>query len=244
MEKRIFLSATWEYLAMFNFEVDAAVLKQHLPPYTEIDYFDGKALVSVVGFLFDNTKVLGVKWPGHINFEEVNLRYYVKHFDGNQWKRGVGCVSEIVPKYMIATLANRLYNEHYSVAAMRHLVDRKKAFISVEYSWQKDATEWQTMKVNALDRLEDIKPAAEEFILEHYFGYNKLNALTTVEYAVKHPAWQVYTVKEHELICNIEKLYGKAFVPFIVNQKPHSVFLARGSDVTIGTPIKIRGEYK
>ena len=64
MASKIFLSARWEWLAMFNYEVDAAVLIPHLPPYTEIDFYNGKAMVSVVGFLFNNTKVMGIKWPG------------------------------------------------------------------------------------------------------------------------------------------------------------------------------------
>ena len=99
MKRGTFLSARWEYLVMFNYEVDAAILKPHLPPYTVLDLFNGKAIVSVVGFMFNNTSVMGVKWPGFINFEEVNLRYYIKYFDGKVWKRGVGFVSEIVPNF-------------------------------------------------------------------------------------------------------------------------------------------------
>ncbi len=94
-----FLSARWEYLAMFNYEVDEALLKPHLPPYTELDFYNGKAIMSVVGFLFNNTSVMGIKWPGFINFEEVNLRYYIKYFDGTNWIRGVGFISEIVPQF-------------------------------------------------------------------------------------------------------------------------------------------------
>ena len=71
MRSETFLTARWEYLAMFNYEVDAAILEPHLPPYTEIDLYNGKALVSVVGFLFNNTSVMGIKWPGFVKFEEV-----------------------------------------------------------------------------------------------------------------------------------------------------------------------------
>ncbi|CAN5709590.1 DUF2071 domain-containing protein [soil metagenome] len=244
MGSGVFLSASWEYLAMFNYEVDPAILKEHLPPFTGIDYYDGKALVSVVGFLFNNTRVMGVKWPGHVNFEEVNLRYYIKHHDGNQYKRGVGFVSEIVPKYMIATLANRLYNEHYSVAAMHHSVSLENDLITVEYLWkQKD--NWNTLNVKALPVLQDIKKlSAEEFIFEHYYGYNKLNENTTIEYSLKHPVWQVYPVTDYLINCDVEKLYGKAFVPFIQDQKPHSVFLAKGSEVIVRMPVKKHGLIK
>ena len=239
--KGTFLSAKWENLVMFNYEVDPAVLQPHLPPYTEIDYFNGKALVSVVGFLFNQTKVLGIPWPGFVNFEEVNLRYYVKHFTGKEWKRGVGFVSEIVPKPLIAGMANLCYNEHYSVAKMSHHISHQQDNISAAYYWQRNKEENNQMQIKASSTLQDIEPGSEaEFILEHYWGYNQLNKTTTIEYGVKHPRWQIYPVTEHSLQCNVEKLYGKEFVPFIQNKESHSVFLAKGSEITVGMPTKIR----
>ena len=134
MSNRLFLSARWEYLAMFNYLVDPQILQKHVPPGTEIDYFDGKALVSIVGFLFNDTKVLGIRWPFHVNFEEANLRYYIRRFDGSQWRRGVGFVSEIVPKPLVASMANLLYNEHYSTAKMSHQIIENSDNLLVEYS--------------------------------------------------------------------------------------------------------------
>ena len=236
-----FLSADWEYLAMFNYEVDPSILKKHLPPYTEVDYFHGKALVSVVGFLFNNTKVMGIRWPGFVNFEEVNLRYYCKHFNGEEWKRGVGFVSEIVPKFLVAGLANLFYNEHYSTAKMKHAVTTENDLLKAGFQWKKKKQEWNSMEITAIPVLQDIETGSEaEFIFEHYSGYNKLNEHTTIEYAVAHPRWQVYTVTSYQLHCDVEKLYGAEFVPFIQNKIPHSVFLAKGSAVTIKMPVKIK----
>jgi uncharacterized protein YqjF (DUF2071 family) len=245
MNDGLFLSAQWEYLAMFNYEVDPLVLEKHVPPGTEIDYFNGKALVSIVGFLFNDTKVLGIRWPFHVNFEEANLRYYVKRFDGTQWKRGVGFVSEIVPKPLVAALANLFYNEHYSAAKMGHQVIENADNLFVEYSWKKRKQLRNVIRVNATPVLHDIGKGSEaEFIFEHYFGYNQLDSTTTIEYAVKHHRWKVYPVTSYSIECDIEKLYGKEFVPFIVNRQPHSVFLARGSSVTVKMPLKIRGSKK
>jgi len=245
MESKIFLSARWEYLAMFNYEVDAAILKPHLPPYTEIDLYNGKAIVSVVGFLFNNTKVLGVKWPGFVNFEEVNLRYYIKHFDGNTWKRGVGFISEIVPQFLVAAMANLCYNEHYSTAKMQHSIKQQNEQLEVEYSWKTNGQKWNSMWLKAGIALQDIEPGSEEeFIYEHYFGYNKLNSDTAIEYSLQHPRWQVYAVKEHKLSCDVGKIYGAAFVPFIENANPISVFLAQGSEVNVKMPKKIKQATK
>ena len=240
MASKIFLSATWEYLAMYNYEVDPEILKPHLPPFTEIDYYEGKAIVSVVGFLFNNTKVIGVKWPGFVNFEEVNLRYYIKYFDGVEWKRGVGFISEIVPSKVIATMANTLYNEHYSVAKMSHGLKIENDIISLNYDWQKKNESLNTMTISATNKLEDIQPNSEaEFIFEHYYGYNKLNEKTTIEYSLAHPRWQIYPVKDYMLNCDVEKLYGADFTPFIKNVKPLSVLLAKGSEVSVKMPKRL-----
>jgi uncharacterized protein YqjF (DUF2071 family) len=106
MPKVKFLQAEWRDLLMINYEVDPEVLKPYLPAYTELDLWHGKALVSMVGFMFLNTRVLGVKWPFHVNFEEVNLRFYVRYFNGQEWKRGAVFISEIVPKAIIPLVAN------------------------------------------------------------------------------------------------------------------------------------------
>src|SRR5687768_1441608 len=102
--RQIFLEARWENLIMINYRVDPNLLAPYLPPLTEPDDFDGQFFISLVGFMFKDTKVFGFKWPWHTHFEEVNLRFYVKHFDGISWKRGVVFVSEIVPSPVIATI--------------------------------------------------------------------------------------------------------------------------------------------
>ncbi|MDZ4795576.1 MAG: DUF2071 domain-containing protein [Bacteroidota bacterium] len=240
MASRIFLSARWEYLAMFNFEVDEAVLQPHLPPHTKLDLYNGRAIVSVVGFMFNNTSVMGIKWPGFINFEEVNLRYYIKYFDGATWRRGVGFISEIVPQFLVAGMANLFYNEHYSTAKMNHTIGFNNNELQVTYNWKKKNQDWNMMWVKANPVLQDIVTGSEEeFIFEHYYGYNKLNDTTTIEYSLAHPRWQVYPVTDYKLDCDVEKLYGAPFVPFIQNVQPVSIFLAKGSAVKVKMPKKL-----
>jgi uncharacterized protein YqjF (DUF2071 family) len=224
---------------MFNYEVDPSILLPYLPPATELDLHNGKALVSVVGFMFTNTKVLGISWPFHINFEEVNLRLYVKHFDGKAWKRGVVFVSEIVPKPIIAFMANTLYHEQYSATKMKHSKGINGNEILLEYQWKWNK-QWNSMSVNADASLSDISEGSDEqFIFEHYWGYNKYNNKTTIEYGVEHVSWQVHTINSWSINCDIAGLYGAAFVPFL-SAKPHSVFVARGSEVVIRRPRYIR----
>ena len=240
MAARTFLSARWEHLALFNYEVDAAVLQPHVPPFTTLDLYNGKAIVSVVGFMFNNTRVMGIKWPGFVNFEEVNLRYYIKYFDGTIWKRGVGFISEIVPQAVVARMANWFYNEHYSVAAMNHSISLNDNELEVTYKWKKKNQQWNSMTLKANSTLMDLAAGSEEeFIFEHYYGYNKLNETTTIEYSLAHPRWQVYPVTDYKLEYDVENLYGSTFVPFIQHAKPVSVFLAKGSDVMVRMPKRI-----
>lgn len=234
-----FLTARWKYLAMFNYEVDVALLQPWLPPATEVDLFEGKALVSVVGFLFHDTRVLGLRWPGHVNFEEVNLRFYVRHFDGTDWKRGVSFVSEIVPLPLVARIANTFYNEHYAAARMRHAVQETPDTLMLQYDWNVQQKGWNRMFVKAANTLQPMQPGSEaHFIFEHYYGFNRLNKNTSIAYTVAHPAWQVYPVLEARLDCDIAATYGREWVPFL-SKPPRSVFLAQGSAVSVQFPRKI-----
>lgn len=239
MAKRQFLQAKWNNLVMLNYEVDPQVLDQYLPPGTVLDLWQGKALVSMVGFMFLDTKVLGIKWPWHVNFEEVNLRFYVKHFDGTEWKRGAVFVSEIVPKSIIAFIANNLYKEHYSAMPMRSSItktnDNHTDFL---YEW-KFKGKWNKLGATASNKLLDIEPGSpEEFIFEHYWGYNKLTSHSTMEYQVEHVSWQTGKVKDHIFDADIAGLYGEAFKPYL-QKAPVSAFFAVGSDIKVRMGNKI-----
>ena len=233
--KKVFLSAEWQNLIMINYEIEPQVLLPYLPAYTEIDVFENKTLVSLVGFLFKNTKVFGLHWPWHTTFEEVNLRFYVKHFTGKEWRRGVVFISEIVPKTIIANAASILYHEPYITRKMRHqfLIDDDS--LEVQYQW-KNKEKWNGMNVAAETSLNDIeKDSAEEFIFEHYWGYNKYSDTKTVEYGVEHITWQTHKIKRWSLDCDVENLYGAHFLPFL-SKEPDSVFIAKGSPVIIRKP--------
>ena len=234
-----FLQAEWKNLLMLNYEVDPEVLKPHLPAGTELDLWQGKALVSMVGFMFLNTKVLGIKWPWHINFEEVNLRFYVRRFNGKEWKRGAVFISEIVPKHIIPIVANNLYNEHYKAMPMKHrftfLPNQQTEFL---YEW-KYKNQWNKLGAVVNDEAKPMEPeSAELFIFEHYWGYNKLTEQKTLEYQVEHPSWKIRQVKTAFFDADIEALYGVEFKPCL-EAKPFSAFFAEGSEVAVRVAGKI-----
>src|ERR1044072_8762987 len=113
MHTKSFLSAEWRNLAIANYAVGPGILEKSLPAKTELDYWQNTCYISLVGFMFLETKLKGFKIPFHVNFEEINLRFYVKYKDENQvWKRGVVFIKEIVPKPALAFIANTIYKEN------------------------------------------------------------------------------------------------------------------------------------
>jgi len=238
MAKGVFLKAKWHNLLMLNYEIDPAILKPSLPAYTEIDLWQGKALVSMVGFLFEDTRVLGIKWPFHINFEEVNLRFYVRHFDGKEWKRGAVFVSEIVPKIFITIIANNLYREHYHAMPMRHSIIQSKGDTDYLYEW-KSKGKWNKLGATASNSFAPIQPGSpEEFIFEHYWGYNIWSDTVTMQYQVEHISWEVAQVTNPVFEADIPALYGAAFAPYL-SVKPYSAFFAKGSDIGVRMGAKL-----
>ena len=82
---------------MINYEIPATLVEPLVPAGVELDRWRDAVYVSVVGFLFRNTRVLGASLPGHVTFEEVNLRFYVRREAAGVLKRGVVFVRELVP---------------------------------------------------------------------------------------------------------------------------------------------------
>ena len=227
-----FLTAEWNDLALINYEINPKLLENYVPIGTELDLWNEKCYISLIGFMFENVKVLGVKVPFHINFEEVNLRFYVKRFENGNWKRGVVFVKEIVPKHAITIVANTLYNEHYQTLKMRHSRTENEISKSFQYDWKKDR-KWNSITMKTEKNPIPIELNSEaEFITEHYFGYTKFNETKTIEYEVTHPKWQQLQVIETKIDVDFKLIYGKYF-EFLQDLKPASTFLALGSKITI-----------
>ena len=223
---------------MANYEIDPKILKPYTPCHTELDSFNGICYVSLVGFLFRNTRLRGVSVPFHRTFEEVNLRFYVRYKQDQQWKRGVVFMKEIVPKRMITLVANKVYNEKYATHRMKHTWTDLGNELYVDYKWRVRDT-W-----NYLCATVDRDPAPirenseEEFITEHYWGYTYVNETCTGIYEVRHPRWRVHSVKSYDIQCSTEELYGEKFVG-VLSQQPKSVFLAEGSPIKVMNGSKI-----
>ncbi|TDD98314.1 YqjF family protein [Flavobacterium cellulosilyticum] len=229
----LFLKANWENIIMANYEIDPKILSPFLPKGVELDLFNEKCYISLVGFMFKKTKLFTIPIPFFGNFEEINLRFYVKRKEENgSTKRGVVFINETIPYPIVAWTANKLYNENYTVVPTKHKIIEEKLVKKVKFEWLLNK-KWNSIAVTTATTSEKMKPnSLESFIYEHYYGYTKTSENETEEYKLQHPSWKVSEVLDYKIECDFEAMYGKSFS--VLNQtKPEAVFIADGSSVGI-----------
>ena len=213
---------------MANYLIEPELLESRVPKGTSLDLHEGKFFVSLVGFMFLDTRVLGIPVPFHVDFEEVNLRFYVKRETQDEVRRGVCFVKEIVPRFAITTVARSLYGEPYETWKMNHIEKEKE----VSYLWENKQVR-NRLHVEIDKNLGVPEEGSEgEFIIEHYWGYTKRDENRTDEYKVEHPKWELYNVNYAEIDVDFGQTYGKEF-SFLSEQEPASILLAKGSEIAV-----------
>ncbi|WP_298394055.1 DUF2071 domain-containing protein [Flavobacterium sp.] len=228
----VFLRANWENIVMANYEMDPEILSKYLPKGVFLDLYEGKAYVSLVGFMFKNTKIFNVPIFKFGTFEEINLRFYVYRKIDNEIRRGVVFINETVPYKVVAWLANALYKEHYTTIATKHKWNISDKSKEIKYEWLVDK-KWNSIELVAKNEAKAmVENSFEQFIFEHYYGYTKVSNTATEEYKIAHPSWMINEISSCTIDCDFQKMYGSDFA-VLDNTKPASIFLAEGSAVAI-----------
>jgi uncharacterized protein YqjF (DUF2071 family) len=253
---RPFLTARWTDILLINFAASAKLIDRLAPPGTEPDLYDGRAYISVVGFRFRSVRVLGIPIPGHTNFDEINLRFYVKRTVGDETRRGVVFVREIVPRRAVAVIANRLYYENYITRPIRSSITMAGSELSVgdtvEYAWSPCSrplrgrthrgqlqggaqlpADWSRLAGRVAAPLA-LPPAGslENFIVEHYWGYSRGRDGRTREYRVAHPPWRVAAADNIAWECDVAATYDGPFCE-LLSVPPASAIIADGSAIQV-----------
>ncbi len=244
-----FLSARWRHLVMLNYAVDPSLFEAMVPRGVQLDLHEGSCYASIVAFLFQGTRVKGIPVPGHMDFEELNLRFYVRRnkpdpVRGLDHRRGVAFVKEVVPRAAIAFVARSLYNENYVSLPMRHHIlspegqqrtgdDNLATGDQVSFGFRTEDGVWGEVGATISGPARPLQAGSHaEFIAEHYWGYARQKDGGTVEYEVKHPPWRVFDAKEPIFTGSIDALYGRTLAAAL-SGPPASVFVAEGSAVEV-----------
>lgn len=239
--RRSFLTAEWRYLVVLNYAVDPDVLAPLVPAGTVLDPWQGRLLVSLVGFRFLDTRVLGVPIPFHRSFDEVNLRFYVRRqLPGGEVRRGVVFVRELVSRTAVALLARLAYHEPYRVVPMRSAVPPVpgEAPGRLTYEWRTGGA-WQRVAATAAGPPAAPDPTSEAaFVTAHHWGYTRQRDGSTVEYEVTHPVWRVWRATAPVLASDGIGLYGRELARALAGP-PTSALIAEGSPVIVYPPRRL-----
>ena len=223
-----FLTAEWKHLLNVTYRVPPELLIDKVPPGVELDIQDGTAFASVVAFDFLNTRVRGLTIPFHVNFPEINLRFYIKH----QGKRGVMFWKEFVPKYCIALVAQKIYNEPYEATAMSSRIFSEGGANLLEHTFSYRKKDF---RISARFTDEKTLPPSDSlayYFKEHDLGVGVLRSGKSIQYEVKHPEWEVFNLLDYQLDLDFGCLYGNQWA-FLADETPYCAILAEGSEVAV-----------
>ena len=225
-----FLTAQWRNLLMLHWEVDPRWLIDRVPVGTTLDLWQGKAYVGLVGFQFLDTRVLGAPVPFHQDFEEVNLRFYVRRVVDDEVRSAVVFICECVPRQLVGGIARLLYREPYMVLPMKSVV-RADPAPDVQYAWQA-GNRWCSVSARAEGAGAPPKPhSLDAFVTIRNWGYNGQRGTDTLEYHVAHPPWNVWRAQDVRLDADLTSLCGAELAAYL--KMPASTLLADGSSVAI-----------
>lgn len=233
MPDRPFLTARWTNLCVITHALDPGVLAAHLPPgmvHDELPDMPGKALVSLVAFDFLETRVRGLRIPGHIDFPEVNLRIYVR--DPETGDRGVSFVRELVPRHAISWVARLVYNEPYAVARMRSSVTGLADRVRVEHRFRFRGTHARILVEASPRKHASAEGSPERLLTQRLWGYGVTRLGRRLRYRVDHPVWELHEQVAASVELDYRKVYGAEW-GCLAESAPVSVILAAGSEVSV-----------
>lgn len=227
---RPFLTAPWRNLVILTYAVDPARIIDLVPAGTTLDWWHSQAFVSLLAFQFLDTRILGTPVPFHQDFEEVNLRFYVRRSTDEGVRLGVVFIRELVPRPFVGGMARLLYREPYQVVPMRSKVSPGPP-PDVEYQWNVENHRCTVAAAGDGAGSEPEPGSLVEFLTVRHWGYNGERGKDTLEYHVAHPRWNVWHAENVHVDYNPETLCGLDLAPQL--DKPISALVADGSAVTI-----------
>lgn len=225
------LRGEWRKLVMLHYPVNPDVLLPYLPYKTSLETWNDRHYISIVGFLFTHFQVNGIPLPFHQHFVEINLRFYVRHQQQEEWKRGVVFIKEFVDKPIITFGANQLFNQHYHTVPVRHQFIAAADKLAISYEWKNKG--WHSVQLECANEGVAIQAdSMEEYFTDQAWGFARVNERKTLEYRVDHIRWHVYDTRSFMASIDFAANYGPSFA-FLQNKEPEYAFMAEGSAIEL-----------
>lgn len=234
--KQLF-STEWKKVALANYLVPPEVVEKYLPKHTKLDFFNGNCYVSLVGYRYTKIKVADVKVPLIPDFEEIDLRFYVKRFDGAGWRKGTVAISRTLKAPGLNKLGS-LFQGNLSSMPTSEDIEETDHTLDVKYSWQFE-NDWKYLRVKSSKLASPLQKDSEsEFLLERPYVYQQFGDDHTQEIGLQHASWHTYPVEEYSINVDFSKQFDPVF-SILNSATPQSVILAEGSVVEIQKGQKI-----
>ena len=229
-----FLTAEWLHVLGVTYPADEELLAGYLPRGADIDTLAGSPRVSIVAFRFRGTRLRGVPIPLHVNFGEINLRFYVRLHD----RRAVVFIREFVSRPAISVIAKLTYNEPYRTIRMRdEVLAGVDGLVGVRHRFGRGLRN----RLEAWADREPVVPAegsAAYWLTHHDLGVGRASDGSARSYEVDHPVWALHEVRSLDMAVDFGALYGPQWA-FLADAEPSHVTLAEGSAVSITPAVAV-----
>ena len=214
-----------------NFLVPPDILKKYVPKGVELDFFGDETYVSLVCMVVSKPGLLGISFPP--KSPHLSLRFYVRRSNDPLHRRGTCSIRNYVSSPTMAWMLGSKLEGDYQKMRMKKQssgFDSKSAIPEAVYEW-KVGDHWNKLRIRGRNRIKNAGPETKiGFILSHPNVYRKVKGKTS-EFQVQRPAWKAWDVGQANFSCDVEKLFGKAFVKPLA-RRPASVFVSSGSEAS------------
>lgn len=226
--------------AFVNFDVDRRVLEPLVPAGTELDTWQGRALVSLVAFEMTDNRLLGVPLPFARAYDQINLRTYVRRRvpDGT-WRAGVLFLRELVPVPALVAGARLLYRERYErqpvSARVRPPDPAGPRPGRAVYRWRRHDRVHRMAIDFAPPLVLPAEGSLEHFLADRHWGYVAPVDGDTREYRVDHRPWRIWSAEAARLSPTAAASFGERFERALARDAT-SAFVAEGSLMELHRP--------
>lgn len=244
------LSARWQDVVTVTWVVDASMVRPFVPTGTEIDQFQGHALISIVASHMRDVRWRGMQVPFLRSYSALHLQTYVRErSDTHPGRAGLVVLDAMVSRQAVALASHVALGVRMQTRRMRQVAvpdvspdtlapDAQRSMV---YEWYREKA-WERIVALTVGAPRGMRrESVEEFVTERRWGFTRNQARPTTTYHIDHERWNITLLEDCLFEVDLETLYGPRFTEALSGE-PVSSIAATGSPVTLhaATPLVTR----